>query len=83
LFKGDKHLDETHRSGQRMGEQQYAFAEVGDYTSRIENINGDGENEMIELSLHVTPEFPSVLILASMAMLFAASIALPKSKRLW
>jgi hypothetical protein len=39
LFKGEQHLDETHRADETAAEQKYTFDEQGSYTLRIENIN--------------------------------------------
>lgn len=57
LYKDGTHLDETHRAGQTAAEQHYIFDEPGNYTLRIENING--ESETVDIPIQVTPEFPT------------------------
>lgn len=56
LFKGDQHLNETHRSGQIAALQNYTFQEEGSYSLRIENINGSGENDAVSIPIQVTPQ---------------------------
>lgn len=58
VYRGDQHLDETHRSGQTASEQKYVFTEAGSYELRIENINGSGESDHVTLPIQYTPEFP-------------------------
>jgi hypothetical protein len=58
LLKDGEHIDETHRTNQTATDQHYTFEEQGSYTLRIENINGSGESEAVEIPMQVTPEFP-------------------------
>jgi hypothetical protein len=58
LLKDGEHIDETHRANQTATDQHYTFEEQGSYTLRIENINGSGESEAVEIPMQVTPEFP-------------------------
>ncbi|MGI0039111.1 MAG: hypothetical protein ACREAO_04775, partial [Nitrososphaera sp.] len=39
-------------------DQHYTFDEQGSYTLRIENIDGSGKSEAVEIPMQVTPEFP-------------------------
>jgi hypothetical protein len=83
LLKGDQLLAKT-RSNQTAMEQKYSFDAVGSYTLKIENINGSGENENINIPIQVTPEFPisisTVFSMVFTAILFLLPIA---SKRLF
>lgn len=58
LLKDGEHIDDTHRTNQTATDQHYTFEEEGSYTLRIENINGSGESEAVEIPMQVTPEFP-------------------------
>ncbi len=58
LLKDGEHLDDTHRTNQTATDQHYTFEEQGSYTLRIENIDGSGESEAVEIPMQVTPEFP-------------------------
>ena len=49
LFKGNQHLNEIHTSGQTAAMQNYTFQDEGSYALRIENINGNGENNGISI----------------------------------
>jgi len=69
IFKGDKHLDETHRSDQAAVEQKYIFDEASTYSIRIENINGSGESEGIDIPIQVTPEYPLGLPLLAVSLI--------------
>lgn len=80
LFKGDKHLDETHRAGQTAAEQAYVFSEEGDYVLRTDNINGSGEDDAINIAITVVPEFPFNMLPAMVTVIFAAIIFVTKSK---
>jgi plastocyanin len=67
LFKGDQHLNESHREDQTAAQQKYTFDGQGSYTLRIENINGSGTEDGIDIPMQVTPEFPilAALVLAT------------------
>jgi hypothetical protein len=82
LFKGEQHLNESHREGQTAARQIYSFDEVGSYTLRIENINGSGTEDGIEIPMQVTPEFPPavmiLLIMAAMSAIICASMTTKK-----
>ena len=58
LLKDGEHLDDTHRTNQTATDQHYTFEEQGSYMLRIENIDGSGESEAVEIPMQVTPEFP-------------------------
>lgn len=58
LLRDGEHIDDTHRTNQTATDQHYTFEEQGSYTLRIENINGSGELEAVEIPMQVTPEFP-------------------------
>lgn len=58
LLRDGEHIDDTHRTNQTAMDQHYTFEEQGSYTLRIENINGSGELEAVEIPMQVTPEFP-------------------------
>lgn len=81
LFKGEMHLDETHRSDQTAREQKYIFDEQGSYTLRIENISDSGANNYISIPIQVTPEFP-LGVFALTAATFAAIVGATRSKKL-
>jgi hypothetical protein len=51
-------LSNTHREGQTAAQQRYTFDEQGSYRLRIENINGSGTEDGIDIPIQVTPEFP-------------------------
>jgi hypothetical protein len=72
LFKGNKHLDETHRAGQTAAEQAYVFSEEGDYVLRIDNINESGEDDALNIAITVVPEFPFNTLAVIVTVLFAA-----------
>jgi predicted secreted protein with PEFG-CTERM motif len=82
LFKGGQHLNESHREGQTAAQQTYTFDEVGSYILRIENINGSGVEDGIEIPMQVTPEFPSVvmmlLIMAAMSTIILTNRTIKK-----
>lgn len=80
LFKGEEHLNETHREDQNVAEQKYTFDEEGSYTLRIENINGSGTQDGIEIPMQVTPEFP-VGMFGLMATIFSVMIIVIRSKQ--
>jgi hypothetical protein len=82
LFKGDQHLNETHRPGQTAAMQNYTFQEEGPYILRIENINGSGENDGISIPMRVTPEFP-LGVFALVAVTLAAMVIATRSRRLF
>jgi hypothetical protein len=63
LFKGDQHLDETHRTGQTASTQEYIFDEAGSYSLRIENIDGSGASDGISIPIQVTPEFDTIVVI--------------------
>jgi hypothetical protein len=63
LFKGEQHLDKTHREDQTTPQQTYTFDEPGSYRLRIENINGSGTEDGMDIPMQVTPEFPSGVIM--------------------
>jgi hypothetical protein len=74
FFKGAKHLDETHRANQTAAEQTYIFSEQGDYVLRIDNINGAGEEDMINVPINVVSEFPLNTVTVMMTLIFAIII---------
>jgi hypothetical protein len=80
LYKGNQHLDESHRSGQTASEQKYVFAEEGSYTLRIENINGSGESDHASMSMQVTPEF-SLTLFALLATAFGLIVLLTRFRK--
>jgi hypothetical protein len=82
LFKGDQHLNETHRSGQTAAMQHYTFQEEGSYTLRIENINGSGENDSISIPIQVTPEYP-LGVFTLLAVTVAGMVIATRSRRLF
>jgi len=79
VFKGEERLNDTHRENQNTAEQTYTFDEEGSYTLRIENINGRGTQDGIDISMQVTPEFP-VGMSAAIAAVFGAIIFGPRIK---
>jgi hypothetical protein len=74
FFKGDTHLDETHRAGQTAAQQAYNFSEPGDYLLRIENINASGEEDQISIPINVVPEFPFGMVVMMVTIIFTAII---------
>jgi hypothetical protein len=74
LFKGEEHLNESHREDQTAAQQTYTFDEVGSYTLRIENINGSGAEDGIDIPMQVTPEFPPVVMTVLLMVAMSASI---------
>jgi hypothetical protein len=56
-------------------DQHYTFDEEGSYTLRIENINGSGGSEAVEIPMQVTPEFPLGVFGAAAAALGTMVIA--------
>jgi hypothetical protein len=74
FFKGDTHLDETHRASQTAAQQAYNFSEPGDYLLRIENINASGEGDQISIPINVVPEFPFGMVAIMMTIIFIAII---------
>ena len=63
LFKGEQHLDKTHRENQTAARQTYVFDEPDSYRLRIENINGSGTEDGMDIPMQVTPEFPSAVVI--------------------
>lgn len=77
FYKDGTHLDDTHRAEQTAAEQHYTFDEPGNYTLRIENING--ESEAVDIPIQVTPEFPAGA-LALLGAVFGGAILFGRRK---
>ena len=82
LFKGDIHLNETHKTGGKAAKQVYTMPEPNDYLLRIENINVSVEegltNIRINIPMYVVPEFQFSLVAIMMTMIFTAIIFVTK-----
>jgi hypothetical protein len=82
LFKGDIHLNETHKAGGKAAKQVHTFPQPSDYLLRIENINvivGVGViNIPINVPISVVPEFRFSIVAIMMTMIFTAIIFVTK-----
>jgi hypothetical protein len=78
LYKDGQLVPSSQRMDQTSTRQVYGFKDVGHYTVRIDNINGD--NERIDFAIQVTPEFPFGLF-AGMVSLFTAVAVVHRFRR--
>jgi hypothetical protein len=78
LFKGDSYLDKTHRVGETAEKQVYTFSEPGDYLLKIENINANVEEDLINIPINVVPEFRFSIVALMMTMIFTIIILVTK-----
>ncbi len=81
LFKGQEHLDDSHREDQTASQQTYTFDEPGNYILRIENINGSGTGDGIEIPIQVTPEFPSMMVMLALVAALFGTILITATRR--
>jgi hypothetical protein len=85
LFRGDRHLAESHRDQQTSTYQTYRFDQEGSYILRLENINDNGIQDGIDIPIMVTPEFPvgafGVMTIVTMAVIIG-SVILAARRRL-
>jgi hypothetical protein len=79
LLKGQEELDESKRDDQTAAQQNYTFDEEGSYTLRIQDINGAGTEDRIDVPMQVTPEFPS-LVMLTLAVLFGTILVASRKR---
>jgi hypothetical protein len=58
LFKGDIHLNETHKAGGKAAKQVHTLLQPSDYLLRIENINVIGVG-LINIPINIPMWYPN------------------------